>query len=230
MEAVKGRKLTREDVLGHKMWDEFPLIAQTSAYARMHGAMRDRESVAFDYRYPDGPWFEVYAYPSADGLAMYFRDITERHRAEEALREAQRQTEAVLQSITDEFIGFDERWGYSYLNDSALQTVNKALGSDFTREDLIGQTVWDLFPSFADSSLYAELEPARRARRAVRVESYSERDDRWVEVHAYPSKDGGLSIYTRNITDRKEAEKRVVEAREVERGRPALCTTRSSKA
>ena len=40
----------------------------------------------------------------------------------------------------------------------------------------------------------------------------------WFDVCAYPS-DHGLSVYSRDITDRKEAEQRVVEAREAERSR-----------
>jgi signal transduction histidine kinase len=42
----------------------------------------------------------------------------------------------------------------------------------------------------------------------------------WFDICAYPT-DHGLSVYSRDITERKEAEQRVVEAREAERGRIA---------
>ena len=42
----------------------------------------------------------------------------------------------------------------------------------------------------------------------------------WFDICAYPT-DGGLSVYSRDITERKEAEQRVVEAREAERRRIA---------
>ena len=135
-------------------------------------------------------------------------DVTEHKVSEEALRESRRRSETILESITDEFIAFDEEWGYSYVNEGALRAINNALRADFSRDDLIGKTVWDLFPEFADSALYVELDAGRREGRAVHVESYSEIADRWVEVHAYPS-DGGLTAYTRDITERKRAEEQL---------------------
>jgi signal transduction histidine kinase len=42
----------------------------------------------------------------------------------------------------------------------------------------------------------------------------------WFDICAYPT-DAGLSVYLRNITERKRAEQRVVEAREAERSRIA---------
>jgi signal transduction histidine kinase len=43
----------------------------------------------------------------------------------------------------------------------------------------------------------------------------------WVQLHAHPTTDGGLSVYGHDITERQEAERRVEVAREAERGRIA---------
>jgi PAS domain S-box-containing protein len=82
MEAATGEPVTRADVLGRTMWEAFPLLAGTVASERTQEAMRDRKSVSFEWRYPGGAWFEVHADPSPDGLAIYFRDITDRKTAE----------------------------------------------------------------------------------------------------------------------------------------------------
>jgi PAS domain S-box-containing protein len=142
------------------------------------------------------------------GYLGIHRDVTERKRAEEALRAANRRTEGVLEGITDDFIVFDAQWRYTYVNEGALNAINTARGALLTREEVIGKKVWDLFPDFARTALYRELEQARREDRAVRVESYSEPDDRWVEVHAY-SWEGGLSTYTRDITARRRADEQL---------------------
>lgn len=138
------------------------------------------------------------------GYLGIHRDVTERKHADGALRDAERRMREILESLTDAFIAFDHGWGYTYLNERALADVNRALGAQFTREDLIGRKVWDLFPDFPSTSLYADLEQARSDGRAVHVEAYSELDRRWVEVHAYPSSEG-LATYTRDVTARRRA-------------------------
>ena len=138
------------------------------------------------------------------GYLGIHRDVTQRKRSEAALRAAERRMREVLESLTDAFVAFDEGWGYTYLNERALAAVNRALGAQLTREDLIGRKVSDLFPGFPNTSLYGDLEQARSDGRAVQAEAYSELGQRWVEVHAYPSS-GGLVTYTRDVTARRRA-------------------------
>ncbi|MCW2573845.1 MAG: domain S-box protein, partial [Frankiales bacterium] len=134
--------------------------------------------------------------------------MTERKRAEAALRAPEERTAAILESIADEFIGFDAEWRYTYMNQRALDAINTALGARLTREEVIGKKILDLFPALVSTPLYRQLERARRDGEAVRVESYSEPNSRWVEVHASPW-EGGLSTYTRDITERKQAEEQL---------------------
>jgi PAS domain S-box-containing protein len=154
------------------------------------------------------------------GYLGIHRDITARKRDEDALREANARIVSIIESSTDEFVAFDEQWGYTYLNGGAVKAINDALGTELTREDVMGKTVWDLFPSFADTALYAKLDQGRREGRAVCAEAYWEPDDRWVEVRAFPW-NGGLAAYTRDITERRRVEERLEEAREAERSRIA---------
>ncbi|MCY1523514.1 Phytochrome-like protein cph1 [compost metagenome] len=49
--------------------------------------MEDHQAAHFESYYPPMErWFEVHAYPSEEGLAVYFRDVTERRRTEEELQ------------------------------------------------------------------------------------------------------------------------------------------------
>jgi hypothetical protein len=45
---------------------------------------------------------------------------------------------------------------------------------------------------------------AVREQKTVVLGGYVPAFDLWLELHAYPSKDGGLSVYGRNITERKQ--------------------------
>jgi len=58
------------------------------SYKKYHEAIETREVVHFeDYFAPLNKWYEVSAFPSANGLAVYFKDITERKNSEIQLKE-----------------------------------------------------------------------------------------------------------------------------------------------
>jgi hypothetical protein len=50
--------------------------------------MRTKNVVEFeDYYMPTDTWFFVKVYPSPDGLTIFYKDITEQKKAEEALNQ-----------------------------------------------------------------------------------------------------------------------------------------------
>ena len=81
--ALTTLQRTREELLGKNMWEEFPEAVGLPAYREYHRAMTSGESVHFEEFNPWlDIWVEINAYPSESNLAIYFRDITERKRAE----------------------------------------------------------------------------------------------------------------------------------------------------
>ena len=182
------------------------------AVARKDGTTVDVELVSVALR---GQQDEI------TGYLTIHRDITERKRAEKELRQAHRQTETVLESISDFFAAFDHEWRYIYLNRRGLDRVRKATGADVSLDDVVGKNFWELFPALVGTTIDQELHRAVREQETVVCEAYSPVTESWVQVHAYPTGDGGLSFYGHDITERKEAEQRVEEAREAERGRIA---------
>jgi PAS domain S-box-containing protein len=87
-ERVLGR--SRDELLGAEIWQEFPASVGSGFEHHYRLAQETGEPVAFDAYYPAplDAWFEVRAWPNPDGLAVYFIDITERHRAHEAAQRA----------------------------------------------------------------------------------------------------------------------------------------------
>jgi PAS domain S-box-containing protein len=81
--ALTTLQRTREELLGKNMWEEFPEAVGLPAYREYHRAMTSGNSVHFEEFNPWlDIWVEINAYPSEGGLAIYFREITERKRAE----------------------------------------------------------------------------------------------------------------------------------------------------
>src|SRR5829696_5636599 len=84
-EELWGRP--REELLGKKIWDEFPQAAGSESRRRIERAMEEGVTTTFETLSPFlGTYISGRAYPSANGLSVYFQDMTERRRTTERLR------------------------------------------------------------------------------------------------------------------------------------------------
>lgn len=84
-ERLLGRK--RKELIGRKVWEVFPDLPGTVAEISFRRAMEENCPVCYEHFYgPLNLWVEVRVYPSPEGLAVYFRDINERKRAEEEIQ------------------------------------------------------------------------------------------------------------------------------------------------
>ena len=105
----------------------------------------------------------------------------------------------ILESIGDAFYFLDEELRFTYVNRKAEQLWGKR------REDLLGRKFMDVFPHVEGSHSNLKIMQALEEGRPLTYETLSPIIGRWVEVSAYPSS-GGLSVYYRDITERKRAE------------------------
>jgi PAS domain S-box-containing protein len=87
-EAENIVNVKRENIIGKNFWDCYPEAVGSIFEKEYRRAMEHQVSVHFEAYYPEplNIWFDVYAYPSPNGLSIFFRDITERKKAEEELR------------------------------------------------------------------------------------------------------------------------------------------------
>ncbi|HEV2131096.1 MAG TPA: PAS domain-containing protein, partial [Longimicrobiaceae bacterium] len=85
-EAEQLLQRPAEALVGRNVWEEFPEAVDAVFYRMYHQAVAEQRTVEFQEFYPPlDAWLAVRAYPSEEGLAVYFRDITDQKRAEEAL-------------------------------------------------------------------------------------------------------------------------------------------------
>ena len=106
----------------------------------------------------------------------------------------------ILESITDGFFTVDADWRITYFNAEAERLTG------FVRGDVMGRDYWETFPGSAGTQIEALYRAAIDHHVTAEFDAYYEPWGRWFEIRAYPSKNGGLSIYFRDISGRKQAE------------------------
>jgi PAS domain S-box-containing protein len=102
-EAERITGTPRAQLLGRTLWEAFPATVGTEFEAHYRRAAGTGQPVAFEAFYPEplDVWVEVRAVPSAEGVALYFLDITTRRRAQE-LSDRAAERERLLSRITEE--------------------------------------------------------------------------------------------------------------------------------
>lgn len=130
-------------------------------------------------------------------------DITDRKKMEDELRRSHEELTDVLESITDGFYAVDREWRFTYINRRAETLLGLSRKSD------IGRTIWDIRPDSVGTIFYRELH--RVPVDGVSTTFEGEYQGRWWEVNAYP-KNGGVSVYFRDITERKRAALKLFES------------------
>lgn len=135
-----------------------------------------------------------------NAIVCNFRDVTERVRAEDELKKKNEQIENILESITDGFIALDNDFCYTYAN----KRIGEMLGC--TPESLLGKYIWSEFPDAVNSDTFKAFNRAVSKQQYLSNEDYYAPLDLWQENHIYPSANGGLSVFIRDISERKKAE------------------------
>lgn len=80
--------MPREDVVGMNLWDVYEDAAELDFFSQYQKAVNEQVTVTFEEYYPAADkWFDVSAYPSPDGLSVFFKDITDRKKSDKILKE-----------------------------------------------------------------------------------------------------------------------------------------------
>ena len=131
-------------------------------------------------------------------------EMSHRHR-EAARREqdlrarmeaAQQHANDILEGITAGFVAVDGDWRLTYANAAAEQVLRRG------RVDLIGKIFWKEFAAVLGTTAETHLRRAMSEQVTVSFENYYAPSGRLFEVKAYPDRNGGVSVYFNDATQR----------------------------
>ncbi|MET1038129.1 MAG: SpoIIE family protein phosphatase [Aeromicrobium sp.] len=94
------------DLVGGTIWELFPDAIGSAFETHYRAAVASSEPVEFEAYYPPplDRWYEIRGWPTPDGLSVYFIDVTERRRAQEAAESAAERASRLV-GITAEITG-----------------------------------------------------------------------------------------------------------------------------
>ncbi|WNG24582.1 response regulator [Cystobacter fuscus] len=92
-----------------------------------------------------------------------------------------------------------------------LVNSNQERLTGLRREDTLTRSHWDVWPesSRPESRYWFEYHRVMRERVTTHFEEYFAPLDMWTDVSVYPTREGGIAIFFRDVSDRKRAEERV---------------------
>ena len=115
--------------------------------------------------------------------------------AERSLRD---ELTRLLETMPEAFLRCGRNWVLTYANAVAEALTGKP------RDELVGKSLWEVFPQIRDSAFEGEYQRARDSGEPGVVEAFFEPLRAHFEVHIWPD-DQGLSLFFHDVSERKNA-------------------------
>jgi len=213
-EAMRVLNRSAADLVGKSVLEAFPTIVSSGFDKRYRHAVETQQSASFVEYYPAlKKWFNIKAYPSANGLAVYFQDVTDKRAQQEQLdlleSAVSRLNDLVLITEAEPFDEPGPR--IVYVNDA----FEKRTG--YSREEIIGKSPRILQGPKTQREELDRIRAALEARQPVRAEiiNYTkDGEEYWLELDVVPIADEAgrythLVAVERDITERKTAQQAI---------------------
>ncbi|MFC7203479.1 PAS domain-containing protein [Haloferax namakaokahaiae] len=178
-------------LLGESIWEVFPHARESELHQRVTRAFETQEVQSLREYIPHlGRSLVSTIYPSENGVTVYARDVSEQVTLEAERDEKNR----VLDRVADMVWGVDNDWRFTFANEAAVQFADRPT------EEIIGETLWDVFPGASESEFGSMAMEVMETREPGVSLDLAPDYGIWVEARGYPS-DSGITFYSRDVSE-----------------------------
>jgi PAS domain S-box-containing protein len=209
-EACRIIQIGPEHINGPTHWESFPETVGSVIEDAYRTVMQTGVASHFEYYCQRcDVWLDVSVLPTEEGIAVSFRDITDRKGAELLRDSASRQLVQVLEATTDAVVSIDRDGNFTFLNRKARELLA-------VKGDLIGHRIWDEFPFAKEHGQYLHyFNLAMHQGIAGDFEDYyPDPLNLWLSIQMRPS-DEGVVIFFRDISARMGSDLALKQQREL---------------
>lgn len=196
-------------LIGKNIWQEFPDSVGRPFYHAVTAAMQQQTYIYLEDHYPEtGAWFENHIYPSAEGVSIYYRDVTDKKKLEIALKESEEKYRLLIEQSHDGIFMADAEGLIVEANSRACYM------SGYKKKELLKKTLLDLTPESRRHKA-PELFDVLREGQPIFLEGELLKKDGSVlsvEISSQMIGGGKIAMFSRDITGRKKAENELREA------------------
>ncbi|RSL16721.1 PAS domain S-box-containing protein [Edaphobacter aggregans] len=199
-EAHRVSRIKPVHLNGKSHWELFPEMVGTQLERTYRAVMQSGVPAHIEYFCkPYDVWLDTHVFPMEDGIAVYFRDITDRKGAELLRDAASNQLMQVLEATTDAVASVDRSGKFTFLNRRARELLA-------VKGDLIGKNLFEEFPADLEQGgyLYHFNRAMYEGIPGDFEDYYPAPLNMWLSIQVRPSTDG-VVIFFRNITERRRA-------------------------
>ena len=198
---------SKAELIGENVWEQFPEAVDTTFQENYEKAMNQGETVEFETFYPPlDIWVRVRAIPIEDGLAVHFRDISEKKERERTIQRQNKRLRTIVENAPVVLFAFDEEGVFTLSEGQGLKGLGLESG------ELVGESAFGLY---GDTPV---AEDVRCALNGETANSTVEIEDRIYETWYTPIEPSGESDdqvigVAIDITDHAERERELREER-----------------
>lgn len=144
-------KRDKSDILGKSIWDLYPENMSGMMQKNLRLSMTKRKPVQFEtYMQNIDKWYAVECFPNEIGLALYFRDISDRIAAENELKHQKSLLEAVIEKMPAGVQIVEAETGRVLISNNEMdQMVGKYQGSNYWKDISKTEILHDDYEAFA---------------------------------------------------------------------------------